>query len=206
MLPGCRAQNCAPSRARSCTQGRVRRGAAWRTTMAVVLAGLFAASCDDPPPPKAPTAASSAPAKATLAELPPQMVAAVSGGRNTEMISVHFALRAAPAVGQPLPVDIAIVPHRSFKSIRAVFQGPESLGLSTGNHFEHLKEVGSEVVLKHNLSLLPTQEGLFLLTAAVDTEDEDGQLTRVYSMPVIIHSATAPAKPAGNPPPATPTG
>lgn len=182
------------------------RGAARRATIAALLAGAFAAGCGDPPPPKVPTTTSSPePVKAKLAELPPQMVAAVSAGKTSEMISVHFALRAPPAVGQPLPVDIAIVPHRPFTTIRALFEGPESLSLSTGKHFEHLKDVGSEVVLKHSLTMRPTQEGVFLVTAAVETEGEDGQLTRVYSIPVIVHPA-APAKPAGDPSPASPTG
>jgi hypothetical protein len=180
------------------------RNAAGRAIFTAVLAGAFATACDDAPAPKAPAStATPAPAKSKLAELPPHMVAAVSSGRTAEAISVHFALEAAPAIGKELPVTVAIVPHRPFASIRALFQGPESLGMSS-NHFEQRKDVGSEVVFTHRFTLQPTEEGVFLITAAVDTEGEDGQLTRIYSIPIIIHSAATPAKPAGNPSPATP--
>ena len=208
MMPSSRAQSCA----QSCDVSRALRGALGRAICAVVMAGALVAGCDEAPPPKAPAAtpASPGPAKAKLAELPPQMVAAVSAGKTSEMISVHFALQAVPAVGRPLPVEIAIVPHRPFTAIRALFQGPESLGMSTGKQFAHEDDVGSEVVLKHQLTLQPSEEGVFLVTAAVDTEGdgdaEGGQVTRVYSIPVIVHPAATPAKPSGNPSPATPTG
>jgi hypothetical protein len=61
-------------------------------------------------------------------------------------------------------------------------------------------------VLKHKLVLQPTQEGVFLVTAAVDTEGADGVVTRIYSIPVIVHPAGAPAKPADNPSPAPSAG
>jgi hypothetical protein len=40
----------------------------------------------------------------------------------------------------------------------------------------------------------------------VDTEDNDGVATRIYTIPIIVHPVVDPAKPAGNPSPAPPTG
>lgn len=198
------AVNPAVRRAGSRASGSVRRRAVFFTAL---LAGVFVAACDDPPPPKTPSAASGpAPAMTNPAKLPPQMVAAVSAGKSSDVISVHFALGAAPAPGKELPVDIALVPHRPFTAIRVHFEGHESLGLSTGKQFAHLKQVDTEDVLNHKLMLQPSQEGLFLVTAAVETEGEDGQVVRIYSIPVIVHAPGTPAKPDANPPPAAPAG
>jgi hypothetical protein len=214
MMPSCLARRSARKSGQRIGPGsgyrsglsRPVRGAAGRAIFIAVLAAAFLTACDDPPAPKAPAAAATpGPAKTQLAQLPPQMVAAVSSGKASEAISVHFALEATPAIGKELPVSVAIVPHQPFASVRALFEGPESLGMSS-NHFEQRKDVASEVPLMHKFTLHPAEEGVFLITTAVETEGDDGQVTRIFSIPVIIHPAGTPAKPAGNPPPAPPAG
>jgi hypothetical protein len=177
------------------------------TTIALVACALVAA-CDEAPPAKTdPGVTEAAPPKEKLAELPAQMVAAVSSGRTSETIGVHFMLESAPAVGKPLAVQIAIVPHRAFTGVSALFEASDSLGMTAGKIFDGRKNVDSEAVLTHKLVLQPSQEGVFLVTAAVDTvdtEDNDGVVTRIYTIPIIVHPDTDPAKPAGNPSPAPP--
>jgi hypothetical protein len=160
----------------------------------LTVAGV--SGCDDAPPPKAPAQAGTA-AKPVSNEavLPAKFVAAVSAGKTASALSVHFSLEAPPAVGKPLPVEIAIVPHRPFTSVQAMFEAPEALVMPAGTRFEPQKDVKSEVVLTHRLQLQPSQEGVFLITAAVETEGEEGTVTRIYSIPVIVHGA-APAAPA----------
>ena len=182
-----------------------------RAVGVALLACAFAAACDDAPEPKKTTqgAASTAPA-AKEAQLPGNMVAAVSAGKSASMIGLHFALEEVPSVGKPLPVAIAIVPHRQFASVRAFFEAPEAIVLATGEQFEPKADVKAETVLPHKILLQPTQEGVFLVTAAVETEGDDGTVTRIYSIPVIVHPAGAPkapvAQPAANPDERPPAG
>jgi hypothetical protein len=178
-----------------------------------LLACALAAGCDDAPAPKAAPTQGGASAKPASkeAQLPANMVAAVSAGKSAAMISVHFALVAVPTVGKPLPVDIAIVPHRPFTSVRAFFEAPDAVIMATGDVFAPQTDVKAETVIAHKVLLQPTQEGVFLVTAAVETEGEDGTVTRIYSIPVIVHPATetpaAPTvKPAANPDSNTPAG
>lgn len=169
-----------------------------REVFIAALAGASLAACDDAPAPSTPgnaPASSAAKPKGPEQVLPPQMVAAVSAGKTASMLGVHFALQTAPTVGKPLPVDIAIVPHRPFTSVRATFDGPDALRLSEGGRFEPQTDVKAETVLSHKLVLQPGQEGVFLVTAAVETEGEDGTVTRIYSIPVIVHGDGASAKP-----------
>ncbi|HUQ11133.1 MAG TPA: hypothetical protein VM146_12530 [Steroidobacteraceae bacterium] len=158
--------------------------------MLAVLACALVAGCGDKPAPK--PAADAGPAvpakpKTDLAVLPHDMVAAVSAGKTAAMISVHFAVEDVPMVGKPLPVAIAVVSHSPFASVHATFDVPDSMILATGESLDVVKDVKSETVLSHKLVLQPKQEGVFLVTAIVETEGDEGMITRVYSIPLIVN-------------------
>jgi hypothetical protein len=109
-------------------------------------------------------------------------------------------------VGKSLPVTIAVVSHQPFTSVHASFESPDSIALVTGQRLEQVKDVKAETVLSHKLLLQPQQEGVFLVTAAVETEGEEGTVTRIYSIPLIVHGvapAPAPVTPAAQPAPAS---
>jgi hypothetical protein len=157
------------------------------------------AGCGEAPPeqPSSVPASREAPPATKLANLPRDMVAAVSAGKTATSIGVHFALRGAPTVGTPLPVEIAIVPHREFQTVRAQFRAYDGLKLATGDTLEPIEDAEAESVLKHDLVLLPAKEGLFMVTATVETDSDEGNITRVFSIPVIVGptggTATPPA-------------
>jgi hypothetical protein len=165
------------------------------------------AGCGDGAPADAPASTTAAPAatKPAPGRLPPDMVAAVSTTRNSGIVSVHFVLNGIPTVGKALPVDIAIVPHQSLASIVAHFDARDGLALATGNALERQADPPPEKVIKHQLVLLPGKEGVFMLTAVIETESDEGTISRIYSIPVIVGSSGAPpAESPAMPPPATP--
>ena len=140
-------------------------------------------------------------ASKNAAALPPEFVAAVAPGKSGALISVHFALGNAPTVGHALPVAIVIVPHREFLSIRAHFEAHDGLTLTQGADFGPSKEASPDKLLKHELTLMPSKDGLYMVAASVETEDNDGSVTRVFSIPVIVNPAPAPPAPAPAPAP-----
>lgn len=166
---------------------------------------LLLAACDDAPEQQSASGASGPQTeKRKVGAVPPEMVAAVSSARGAEAVGVHFALKAAPVVGQELPVDILIVPHRKFASVRASFNAPEGLGFASGKTIEPQQDLSPEEVIKHRLVLQPTRDGIYLINVGVDTESEEGNLIRTFSIPVIVGAATAAApgaSPATNPAP-----
>jgi hypothetical protein len=176
--------------------------------MIAAMACLFVAACDEKPAPKPASGSTEAPAKPVSpeAQLPSHMVAAVSAGRSSSNIDVHFALKSAPAVGKPLVVDIAIVPHQPFDSVHAFFAAPEALGMGAGDRIAPREDVKAETILSHQLQVQPTEEGVFLITAAVETESEEGTITRIFSIPVIVTAAPTSPAPAAAPAPAPATG
>ena len=172
--------------------------------LAALAAGLVLTACDDAPKEEAASSATAnKPAAPKNDGLPPEMVSAVSAGSSASVISVHFALRDTPVVNKALPVDIAIVPHREFTSVRAHFEGHDSIAMPVGDAMEPVTSSKIEKVIKHQLVLLPSREGVFMVTATVETEGDDGTVTRVFSIPVIVAAQAPPAAaPPTNPAPA----
>lgn len=172
--------------------------------LATVACVCMLNACGDAPPEEQ-QSSTSADKKAPppkMANVAGDMVAAVSAGKAASAISIHFALRASPIVNKALPVDVAIVPHRKFSLVRVHFEGTEGLAATAGEDFEPKAGIESETALTHQLVLLPTREGMFMVTASVETEGEDGNITRIYSIPVIVAAAAAeipPAEPAPAP-------
>jgi hypothetical protein len=168
------------------------------TAFAALACICILAACDDAPSgsqPTAPTAGKKEPPK--VANLAKDMVAAVSAGKAANVIGLHFALRAPPTVNTPLPVEIAIVPHRKFTSIRVHFESQDGLAAASGEDFGPVTSAETETALSHQIILLPSREGMFMVTSSVETEGEDGNVTRIFSIPVIV--APAGAAPAAAP-------
>ena len=168
-----------------------------RVVLVALLVCAALAACDDAP--QQSSAASGTPAagaQSKLAGLPPGMVAAVASGKGVPSISVHFELGSTPAVGMTMPIKIAIVPHRNFKLVRAYFRSHDGLQVSTGGQFDMLREVNAEQVLEHQLSVQPTRDGVFLISVGLETDGDEGNITRSFSIPVIVQT-TAPAANSG---------
>jgi hypothetical protein len=162
-------------------------------------AGILLAACDDAPTAGTPTTADGAPkiAKPAGSNLPPQMVAAVSSTKNINVVSVHFVLNGAPTVNKALPVDIAIVPHESVSSLIVHFEARDGLAVAAGNVIERSTDPTPEKIIKHQLVLMPGREGVFMVTAIVETESSEGTISRIFSIPVIVAlSEAAPTNPA----------
>ena len=163
-----------------------------RAAFAALVSVCVLAACDDPPP--APTERAPAAGQKDAAPKPPSvatdMVAAVSAGKSSNVISLHFSLGASPTMNTPLPVTVAIVPHRKFTSIRVHFESQDGLAAAAGDNFGPATDPPAETALTHQLVLLPTREGMFVVTSSVETESDDGNVTRIFSIPIIV----APAK------------
>ena len=165
--------------------------------MAVVATvGLFAA-CEDSSKAPAAAAPTAAKPKVKTESLPPDMVAAVSASRSSSAIGMHFALGSKPEVNKPLPVEIAIVPHQDFTTVRAHFENQEGLAVTVGEDYGPMKGPALEKPLRHQLVLLPRREGVFVITASIETTDPAGNVTRVFSIPVVV-SPTATADGSGD--------
>ena len=167
--------------------------------LALTVSALFAAlaGCSDPTPEQSTAPSGTAtPAKKPKGEaLPSEMVAAVAAGRQSTAIGIYFALASPPTVATPLPVKIAIVPHAAFATVRVHFESHDGLTMPTGEDFGPVNDAIPEKPLSHQLTLLPAKEGMFMVTAIVDTLSDEGNVVRIFSIPVVV----GPAQPAEAP-------
>jgi hypothetical protein len=175
-----------------------------------LLTALFACAlvgaCDNAPTTtRKPASTASTPATPRAEEVPADMVAAVPAGKTASGITVHFALRATPQVGQALPVDVAIVPRERFPSLRARFEPQAGLTVASGNALGPIPEVAADTPVNHRVELRVERDGLFMLTATVETEDSAGATTRVFYIPVMVNppeggAAASASEPVMSPP------
>jgi hypothetical protein len=171
-----------------------------RTTLIAALAGCsLLAACDRSGSEQDVTKTSSSKTKPTKTpKVADQMVAAVSTSRSATVIGVYFSLDKTPTVHQALPVQIVLVPHQKLARVVGHFDGQEGIAVVSGDAMEPKTDVEPETTLKHQLVLMPTAEGVYMISASVETEGAEGSVSRVFSIPVIVGPAEA-AAPAASP-------
>ena len=123
---------------------------------------------------------------------PDDMVAAVSAGKGGPPVGLKFELRGAPQPGQPLDVDIAILPDApAISRLYARFMGGEGIDLVDGGELAAIDKPAQGAVIRHVLRVLPKQDGIYTFSAAVSVELADDSVTRTFTIPVIVGEGLA---------------
>ena len=172
---------------------------------AALSAGVLLAGCDNSAPEAAPVAAKGdKPAGPKLANPGENMVAAVPAGKSSRYVGVHFSLENSPTVNQALPVDIAVIPHQDYTSLRGRFETQDGLTLISGDTLPLKNDATSEQPINHHIVLMPSRAGVFMIIANIETEGAEGVVSRVFSIPVIVAAppSAGGTAPAPSPPPA----
>jgi len=168
---------------------------------------LLAACGDDAPEKPTDGKSPAAAAKAKGQKVTDNMVAAVSAGKSSAAVGVYFMLGNSPTVATALPVDIAILPHQDFSSLRARFDASGGgLTVISGDIIEPIENPKTEEPLVHKLVLMPQKPGVYMVTANLETLGTEGMVSRIFSIPVIVAppgGAAAEAAPATAPEPTT---
>jgi hypothetical protein len=122
------------------------------------------------------------------ANRPPQdMVAAVSVGKGGPPVSLKFELRSTPQAGQPVDLDLALLPDApAIERIDGRIDGNENLPLVEGGDLAPIEKPAQGSVIRHVVRLLPKQDGIFTVTAAVTVTLPDYSITRTFTIPVVV--------------------
>lgn len=168
-----------------------------------ICAGAMLSACGDPEPKPATDAKPATTASPQAKRVTENMVAAAAAGKSAAAVGVYFTLGNAPTVNTALPVEIAILPHQDFGTLRARFDSPGGgLTLMSGDVVGPIENAKAETPLEHKLVLMPQKDGVFMVTANLETVGAEGMVSRIFSIPVIVAPAGAP--PAETPPPPAP--
>jgi hypothetical protein len=161
---------------------------------ALCIAALLGAACQKdsnpaapasnpvPTPKKAPPTVKKGP---SAEELTAGMVQAAPQGKSALALDMKFELASRPKLGQPLEVNVALVPQLSG--------GPASLQITSSTGFAAPDTSAFEIadmepgeVYRHTLKLTPSSEGLQVVNVTISVKHEDVNDTKVFSIPVIV--------------------
>jgi hypothetical protein len=180
-------------------------GARFRVLLLAALSGCVSVSCGDSAP--APAGPGNPKTSARKPSVVDNMVAAVSAGKSATAVGVHFLLGNAPSVGKALPVDVVVLPHVDFTSLRARIESQSGLTLISGDGIAPMSGVVAEKAIAHKVVLMPQSEGVYMITVNLETEGSEGTVSRIFSIPVIVTPSSGtpatPTPPASSAPPAS---
>lgn len=113
------------------------------------------------------------------------MVAAASTAK-TGPVELKFDLRDRPEVGQPLDVDVALVPAQpNIDRVQVKFQAEDGLELVSGGDVEPIEKPADGVPIRRTVRVVPHRDGIFALSAVVSTDSANSSGSRTFSIPVI---------------------
>jgi hypothetical protein len=114
------------------------------------------------------------------------MVAAVSASKAGPPVELKFDLRQRPEVGQPVDVDIAMVPvSAAIDHLYARFQTGDGLNLVEGGELATVEKPAQGVPIRHVVRITPRRDGIFTLSATVGVDSTNDSVSRTFSIPVI---------------------
>jgi hypothetical protein len=121
----------------------------------------------------------------TAAELTTGMVEAVSQGKSQLGVQLKFDLRQKPTVGQPLDVDIAVMPQIDAGAAEVQITGGDGLTVAEGVNQIELPNVEANQVYRQSFKVTPGAEGVLLLGLTITLKHDEMTESRVFSIPVI---------------------
>jgi hypothetical protein len=135
------------------------------------------------------------------AELSRSMVSAVAANKpSTLPIQVKFLIRQRPQVGQPVDLELAIVPmSASVDRVSGKVEGEEGLEVVEGSQIAATDHPAEGTPIRQSVKVLPRQEGIATVHAVVSVDAAGQTSTEAYAIPLIAAggAAESPDKPAG---------
>jgi hypothetical protein len=122
----------------------------------------------------------------TAAELTAGMVEASSQGKAQAAVDLKFELVQKPKVGQPLEINLALLPQVDATSAAIQIAPSAGFTLADGAGQFDLPAIAAGEVYRHTVNVLPTSDGVFLLGVTLLLKNDDGTDTRAFSIPVIV--------------------
>lgn len=174
-----------------------------RLPLLAAVAALTACNSEPAPDaaPKVESKRAAAAKVATPADALAKMTRAVGNGKPGAAVDIRYDILAKPTAGQPVEVDVALVPGPGVDSLEATFSGMDGITLA-GSLSASFASVKAGEPYKHTLSLLPDRNGVFYITVAVNAKSGDLVMGRSFSLPFVVGTAAvqqkaAPEKDAG---------
>ncbi|MDP9064790.1 MAG: hypothetical protein M3O06_02860 [Pseudomonadota bacterium] len=120
------------------------------------------------------------------------MIEAVTNGKSTVPVGAKFELTTRPVIGQPLDMQIAILPQIPAMAT-VTFTAAEGLRLDPGAVPINLAAVEAGQVYRVSVTATPLAQGVHSLGFEVLLTHGEARETRSFSIPVIVTETAPPA-------------
>jgi hypothetical protein len=113
------------------------------------------------------------------------MVSGVSAGKD-ESIELKFELKDRPQLGQPLTISIALLPKVSANTMRVTYISTDALAVQPGAAPAEYRDIQSGSVYRHELSVVPRDNGVYYVSAVVLLDTDSASIARTFAIPVVV--------------------
>jgi hypothetical protein len=165
-----------------------------RSLLLVMLVALVSSGCGSKQDGSSSASGPASHAKKTA--LPAQtaqmrnMVGAVATNKGSDIpLTVRFQVQQRPDVGQPVDVDLLIIPASdTLDQVRGHVQVDDGLELVSGADIPATQHPQPGVPITHSIKVLPQRDGIFTFSAVLSVDASGQSQTQTYSMPIIAGS------------------
>ena len=113
------------------------------------------------------------------------MTSAVNLSKSTGPVEVKFEVLTKPQPGQPLDIDLALIPNDAILRLMMKVDADRGLELVKGSDPLAVERPGVGVPIRRTLTVVPKADGIYVLTATVTTTVEGDSKTLSYAVPLI---------------------
>ena len=122
----------------------------------------------------------------TVEELTAGMVEAAAQGKSQLPVRLKFELKQRPVIGQPLDIDIAVMPQIDASAASVQVTGGDGLTVAPGAKQVDLPSMEVGQVYRQTVTVTAAADGVLLLGLTVSLKHDDVTDSRAFSIPLII--------------------
>jgi hypothetical protein len=119
-------------------------------------------------------------------ELTAGMVEAATQGKSQLPVKVKFGLKQRPTLGQPLDIDIAVLPQIDASGAELQVTGGDGLSVAPESIQAELAAVETGQVYRQVVKVTPSADGVLLLGLTILLKHDEVTDSRAFSIPLIV--------------------
>jgi hypothetical protein len=119
-------------------------------------------------------------------ELTAGMVEAATQGKSQLPVKVKFGLTHRPTLGQPLDIDIAVLPQIDASGAELQVTGGDGLSVAPESIQAELAAVETGRVYRQVVKVTPSVDGVLLLGLTILLKHDEVTDSRAFSIPLIV--------------------
>jgi hypothetical protein len=123
-------------------------------------------------------------------------MAVASSGKPSAPVDIKFDIKQKPVTGTPVDVEIAFLPGLAADSLVVDLVPSDGLVLQAAENPLHIAGIDAGKIYRRTVTVTPPADGMFYLGVVATLKIAEQLQTRSFSIPLIVGSPGAIAKPA----------